>query len=136
EAGIEYPIAADPKRELDFTLVICLDNSATANLTLVEPAGEVAAQAGALYVWQYTKNSNFRAITGTLSNTSVEGESVFLYRNFYRDSTETPAPNRYTKEANEYIRNYTETGFIKTRLPDDLFQKISDFYHKNRKIQD
>lgn len=134
--GAEHPLAADPKRELDCTLVICLDNTAAAELTMGEGAANVAVKAGALYVWQPVGKSGSVERAGCIGNGSDQGGSVFLYKNFYRDCTKTPAPDRYTKEANEYIRNYTETGFIKTHLPDDLFKKITDFYHQNRKLQD
>jgi prolyl 4-hydroxylase len=36
-----------------------------------------------------------------------------------------------TKTPNEKVPNYTEVGFEKSRLPDDLFKKLTDFYQTN-----
>jgi hypothetical protein len=32
----------------------------------------------------------------------------------------------------QYLRNYTETGFIKIKMPDELFQLLNDFYQPNK----
>ncbi len=37
---------------------------------------------------------------------------------------------RFTKEPNEYLPCYTDEGFFKTTLPEQLFKKITDFYHE------
>ena len=37
----------------------------------------------------------------------------------------------FTKEANEYIPNYTQIGFKKEKLDDQLFEKIKKFYISN-----
>lgn len=133
--SVERTIPTNPKRNLDFTLVICL-NSSAADLAMIDGEDRVSPQAGTLYVWQYAAGKDVGSLNRKIIKESGEGESVFLYRHFYRDSTEKPAPARHTKEANEYIRNYTEVGFVKTRLSNDLFKKITDFYHQNRKLQD
>lgn len=38
---------------------------------------------------------------------------------------------RFRKEPNEYIPAYTDEGFLKTKLPEDLYKKIYDFYQAN-----
>ena len=37
----------------------------------------------------------------------------------------------FTKEPNEYIPNYTQVGFKKENLDDQLFEKIKKFYTSN-----
>jgi len=37
----------------------------------------------------------------------------------------------FDREINEYIPNYTRIGFLKSRLPDALYQKILQFYRDN-----
>jgi len=39
----------------------------------------------------------------------------------------------FTKEPNEYIPNYTQIGFKKEKLDDQLFEEIKKFYTSNRK---
>jgi len=39
----------------------------------------------------------------------------------------------FTKELNEYITNYTQVGFKKEKLDDQLFEKIKKFYTSNLK---
>ncbi|MDN3640364.1 2OG-Fe(II) oxygenase [Simiduia curdlanivorans] len=38
----------------------------------------------------------------------------------------------FTKEANEFIPNYTQQGFYKTQIPEKLFTDISSFYQTER----
>jgi prolyl 4-hydroxylase len=38
----------------------------------------------------------------------------------------------FTKEPNEYIPNYTQVGFKKDKLDDQLFEKIKKFYTSNQ----
>ena len=60
-----------------------------------------------------------------------------IHKTFYRRSAETQASVIYTKEANEYIPNYTKAGFYQSKLPEDLFNKITQFYNANRvKLKD
>lgn len=53
--------------------------------------------------------------------------------NWFRSSVGTSKPPpMFTKELNEYIPNYTQLGFLQTKLATALFKKITAFYEDNR----
>jgi prolyl 4-hydroxylase len=55
---------------------------------------------------------------------------------WFRSFSALPAkPSMFIKEANEYIPNYTQLGFVKGRLPEALFDKIATFYRANKQGQ-
>jgi len=64
-----------------------------------------------------------------------KGYSSVLTKSFYLKSSVSPAPEMYNRERNEYILNYTKTGFKKSTLPPELYKKIIDFYNNNQSLR-
>lgn len=62
----------------------------------------------------------------------MKGYKAVITKWFRSYSRLTPAPAMFTKDANEYIPNYTKEGFYKSRLPEPLFQEIVEFYQTNK----
>jgi len=65
----------------------------------------------------------------------LKGHKAIITKWFRSFSEKESAPRMLTKEANEFIPNYTVTGFEKSRLPSPLFEKIQKFYHENKNVQ-
>ncbi len=61
-----------------------------------------------------------------------KGYKAIITKWFRSRSYLTPSPSMQTKEANEYITNYTKTGIHKQYLDDHLFQEIVEFYNTNK----
>jgi len=61
----------------------------------------------------------------------IKGYKAVITKWFRSGSARRPAPPMFGREINEYIPNYTRTGFQKSRLPDALYQKILQFYRDN-----
>lgn len=135
-SSVHYNLAIPSQegRELAFTVVVCLSVAAGASLKMSSSDIEINVRPAALMIWQYPKgSSSARRYLSTGENNP--GDTIILVKNYYYSSAAKPAPDMYIKEANEYIKNYTKTGFVHTRMDADLFAKISDFYQKNRVIQ-
>lgn len=54
-----------------------------------------------------------------------------LYKTFLNRSQLEPAPNMFSKEANEFIPNYTFSGLMKLKLAPGLFADIASYYLLN-----
>lgn len=61
-----------------------------------------------------------------------KGYKAVITKWFRSGSNQSPAPAMHTKEANEYVPNFTKTGTLKQRLPGKLFKEIAAFYHANK----
>lgn len=62
----------------------------------------------------------------------LKGYKAVITKWFRSKSRLPSAPPMYSKEANEYIPNYTVSGLHKTTLNKDLFEKLNQFYSANR----
>ncbi len=122
------------ERELAYTIVICLSAAPDSTIKMTSADAQIKVRPGALMIWRYPQGSVESPRSLTLGE-KVSGETSVLVKNFYYSSAVKPAPAMYVKEANEYIRNYTKTGFVQTRMDEDLFAKIKDFYQNNRVVQ-
>ena len=58
----------------------------------------------------------------------VQSEFKSIITKWFRSNGQGPM---FTKEPNEYIPNYTQVGFKKEKLDDQLFEKIKIFYTSN-----
>ncbi len=65
----------------------------------------------------------------------IKGYKAIITKWFRSFSARQPAPPMHSKEANEFIPNYTAIGFQKFRLPGPLFEKIQKFYRENQLAQ-
>jgi prolyl 4-hydroxylase len=65
----------------------------------------------------------------------TKGYKAIITKWFRSSSARQPAPPMHCKEANEFIPNYTVSGFQKFRLPSALFEKIQKFYRENQLAQ-
>ncbi len=61
-----------------------------------------------------------------------KGFKAVITKWFRSRSNQPQAPSMQTKEANEYVPNYTKTGFLKQQFPHQVFQEVVDFYHSNK----
>ena len=61
-----------------------------------------------------------------------EGYKAVITKWFRSNSSAKPAPVMFTKDANEYVPNYTKSGIHTDRLDEGLFKKIVSFYSENR----
>jgi len=62
----------------------------------------------------------------------IKGYKAVITKWFRSYSNLPSSVPMWTKEKNEFIPNYTEAGIKKAILPELLFQKINDFYHRNK----
>ncbi len=62
----------------------------------------------------------------------IKGYKAVITKWFRSHSNNATQPPMFTKEANEYVPNYTESGIFHTRLPEELYEKITAFYQANR----
>lgn len=62
----------------------------------------------------------------------TKGYKAVITKWFRSNSAQDKAPPMYTKEANEYVPNYTKAGFQKKRLPEALFKEIRVFFDNNK----
>lgn len=61
----------------------------------------------------------------------LKGTKAIITKWFRVASDIQPAPKMFTKEANEFIPNYTRVGFYKSTFPTELFSQIKQFYRAN-----
>ena len=61
----------------------------------------------------------------------LKGYKAIITKWFRSNSRLSKPPPMLARKTNDYIPNYTKTGFSKTRLPGPLFKKIQDFYRAN-----
>lgn len=61
----------------------------------------------------------------------TKGFKAVITKWFRARSALDQAPPMVTKEENEYVPNYTKTGFHKARLPEPLLGEILEFFHKD-----
>ncbi len=59
----------------------------------------------------------------------IKGYKAVITKWFRSYSHQSPAPEMFTKEAQEHIPNFTQQGFLKQRFPKYLFKEIADYYH-------
>lgn len=62
----------------------------------------------------------------------IKGYKAVITNWFRSSAAAIEAPPMFTKELNEYVPNYTQVGFLKTKLSKTLLEKITRFYHKHR----
>ncbi|MBU2871772.1 2OG-Fe(II) oxygenase [Colwellia sp. E2M01] len=62
----------------------------------------------------------------------IKGYKAVITKWFRTYSRLTPAPSMMSKSKNEYVHNFTEIGFKKSKLPEPLFAKIRLFYQDNK----
>lgn len=65
----------------------------------------------------------------------IKGYKAVITKWFRSFSALPVKPSMFIKEANEYIPNYTQAGFVKGHLPKALFEKIAAFYRANKQGQ-
>lgn len=65
----------------------------------------------------------------------TRGYKAIITKWFRSNSRLSPAPTMFTKELNEFVPNYTQAGFFKSKLPDALFGKISSFFEREKSKQ-
>ena len=87
---------------------------------------------GAAVIWN-SLNTNGSTNEHTLHHALpvIKGYKAVITKWFRCFSNRSPAPDMYTKEAQEYIPNYTQQGFLKQTFPTFLFKEVTDFYHDN-----
>jgi prolyl 4-hydroxylase len=61
----------------------------------------------------------------------TRGTKSIITKWFRVASKSHPAPAMFVKEENEFIKNYTASGFYKSQFPVDLFAEIKQFYREN-----
>lgn len=61
----------------------------------------------------------------------VKGYKAVITKWFRSNSCLPNKPHMFTKEANEYITNYTQTGFKISHLNQEFLERIQKFYHDN-----
>lgn len=65
----------------------------------------------------------------------LQGNKTIITKWFRSKSNQPSPPPMFCKAENEYVQNYTKTGFLKSTMPERLFSRISEFYHKNKSQQ-
>lgn len=63
----------------------------------------------------------------------TKGYKAIITKWFRSNSRLPSAPPMFTKEANEFIPNYTRDGILQCKIPSELFAKVSEFYQANIK---
>lgn len=133
EALEAFQLESQANRQLAHSLVIGLSGASSVGLKMSDLPETLTIQDGTLTVWSYPSGELEGGLQQQLlPQKTGDQPALLLVKNYYRQSSLKPAPKLYTKEANEYIRSYTETGFVKAQLPEALSAKIKDFYDKNR----
>lgn len=85
-------------------------------------------QAGTAVIWNnLDEKGNLNPLTLHHGMPVEEGFKVIITKWFRSKSPEL----KYRKEANEYLKPLTRDGFLKTKMPTDLYQKIEGFYQQN-----
>ncbi|MCB1622627.1 MAG: hypothetical protein KDI44_18040 [Thiothrix sp.] len=81
---------------------------------------------GALIIWEGEAGEHDPDELERLGISGVSGGfQSLVFKNFYNHRA------GFKKEANEYTEAYTGRGFLKQRIPDDLFHRILAFYFGN-----
>jgi len=65
----------------------------------------------------------------------TKGYKAIITKWFRSSSERLQPPPMHSKEANEFVPNYTPVGFQKFRVPEPLFEKIQKFYRENQPTQ-
>lgn len=65
----------------------------------------------------------------------LKGYKAVITKWFRSQSCLPDKPDMFTKEANEYITNYTQSGFKSARLPQEVLDKLQTFYRTNNQAE-
>ena len=115
------------------TLLLYLNAAESGGETCFELAGlRITPRQGSVLVWRNllpdgSVNPNSARCEAPLDS----GKKTLLTLHLRASSRQRPAPGRYPRELNEWVPNYTWTGFEKRQLDPNLFAEIAEFYRAN-----
>ncbi len=112
------------------SLVVYLKQSDEGGETLFEPAGlRLTPQRGTALVWcNLLADGSVNPHSQREEKAVLQGGKTLLTFHLRTHSKQNPPPARYPRELNEFIPNYTRTGFEKHQLAPTLFASIAQFY--------
>lgn len=113
-----------------YTFMIYLNDVEQGGETEFTQLGKVyRPKLGTALIWNsLNPDGSPNAFTLHQAHKVKRGHKAIITKWFRSRSDVVPAPTMFTKELNEFVPNYTRDGFVLGRLPDDLFQHISDFF--------
>ncbi|MGJ8690957.1 MAG: 2OG-Fe(II) oxygenase [Thalassotalea sp.] len=127
-------LAKDKMGQRTFTVMIFLNDISEGGETVFVNAGEeFKPKQGQAIIWNNLLPDGSENIASAylIKPTLFDNKAVIIKR--FRERSRLPAaPKKWIKEENEYVPNYTTTGFIKSKLPEPLFNQISNFYQANK----
>lgn len=117
-----------------FTVMIYLNDVKEGGETCFDRVGAVFKPVtGKVLIWN-NLNPDGTTNMNTLhqANPVKEGFKAVITK-WFRSTCPSPKKNKmFTKEVNEFVPNYTRNGIVKTKMPQQLFEKVNAFYHNNR----
>lgn len=126
----EYKQFAAQRGQRTFTFFIYLNEVIAGGETEFPRLGiKLKPQPGMAIIWNNLRRDGHpNPDTLHCAHPVISGEKAVITK-WFRANGKGPM---YTKEANEFIPNLTRTGFRKSRLGPDLFERIQAFYLENR----
>lgn len=115
------------------TLLLYLNAEGTGGETCFDLAGlRITPPQGSALVWRnLLPDGSVNPLSARSEAPLHSGKKSLLTLHLRASSRRRPAPGRYPRELNEWIPNYTWTGFEKRQLDPKLFTEIADFYRAN-----
>ncbi|TYK64495.1 2OG-Fe(II) oxygenase [Colwellia echini] len=117
-----------------YTFMIYLNDVEQGGETAFVNVGEsIKPKTGMAVVWNSLRpNGRTNADSMHHGMPVIKGYKAVITKWFRTYSRLTPAPSMLSKSKNEYVPNFTKTGFKKSQLPKPLFDKITQFYQENK----
>jgi len=130
----EMQTHATEKGQRTYTVMIYLNDVEEGGATsFLNVAASFKPKTGTAVIWNSLKPDGTPNVDSMHQALPVTKGYKAVITNWFRSSAGiSNPPPMFTKELNEYIPNYTRVGFEQTKLPADLFSKISSFYRENR----
>lgn len=118
-----------------YTFMVYLNDTEEGGETAFLQLGQTfKPKAGTAVIWN-NLNPDGTTNYNTLHHAKMvtKGTKTIITKWFRLHSSLDKQPPMYTKEANEYIPNYTKIGFHKCRAPEALFKELRAFYFAHKK---
>ena len=117
-----------------YTMMIYLNDVEAGGETAFVNIGEIfTPKQGMAVIWNsLLPDGTPNVDTMHFAKPIIKGYKAVITKWFRSNSQLPQTPPMWTKEANEYVSNYTKLGFKKSTLPTELFKKITHFYQQNK----
>lgn len=123
----------DAMGQRSWTFMLYLNSTRKGGKTAFPELGvDFAPQAGTAVIWNNLDEAgNLNPLTLHHGTPVEEGFKVIITKWFRSKSPKL----KYRKEANEYLEPMTRDGFLKSRMPSELFKQIDNFYQVNTPLK-